>query len=109
MYKHTIIHTRPTTEVPFFWEVEHLGMPRHEAINKKIKEIWGSDVEHLERIYSEDRLTATTTHVCASKELYYQHKKTMNAIICELGWWEFRNKYNKDRSIIRQIVEEDLS
>jgi len=109
LYKQTIIHTRLTSDTPFFWEVEHLGMPKHAVINKKIKEIWGNDVECLERIYSDDGLTATIVHICASKELYYQHKKTMNDIICELGWWEFRNKYNKDRNIIRQIVEEDLS
>jgi len=110
MYKVTITHPRMDVSTPFFWETD---LANHEEIHNIVTDIWNGAVQlipadPLERNYSNDGLVSTRIQIFENMYTYYDCKKIINNHPKLLGYWKFRNDYNYENNIFKNITEEEI-
>ena len=100
MYSVTITHTRPSEDVPFFWETDLVD---HDTYQMQLESYYNNIINMGERVYSDDKLTVTAVYTAESTYTYYDCKRIADSDPNLIRYWLERDNYNFDNNIFRMI------
>ena len=102
MYTVKVTHTRPSVDVPFYWET---NLADHETYLTTLKSHYDSHLTLEDRIYSDDRLTVTQSMTADSIEEYTTGRTLSNNDVDLVKYWLTRDEYNYNNNISKILTE----
>lgn len=102
MYSVKVTHTRPSVDIPFYWETT---LADHDSYITTLKSCYGATLLLEDRVYSEDRLTVTNVMVAESIEDFNTSRNSANNSMALLEYWSDRDHYNYENNIFKVLIE----
>jgi len=101
MYSVTITHTRPSADIPFYWET---SLADHVAYQAKLESHYNGYINMGDHVYSEDRLTVTNLYTGADLHTYYIGHDSARDDPELIAYWVRRDAYYYDNNITRELI-----
>ena len=100
MYSVTITHTRPSADIPFYWET---SLADHVTYQAKLESHYNGYINMGDRVYSDDRLTVINIYTGTDEHTYYIGHNAAGVDPELLIYWLGRDNYNFNNNITRVL------
>jgi hypothetical protein len=102
MYSVKVTHTRPSVDVPFYWET---NLADHETYLTTLKNYYGANITLVDRVYAEDSLSVNNIMTAESIEEFANTRAAANNDINLIKYWLARDEYNHNNNISKVLIE----